>query len=158
MSMHEEHIHQLKQLRSIAPDPAFLARSKNSILNSRKAAGFKLSDFKMPVWAFAGLAAVAVFALGISLSLSFLSPKPVLSALDPSKLNKEFDNLGINIQLREIKYEQAIDQTITSAISEIGSSGTRHLNSSLLEQEQKNIEDNFENHSEIDELLEALTK
>jgi hypothetical protein len=152
----QEYIHQLKRLRSIAPDRAFLVRSKNNILASQKRAVFGLPKFKIPVWAFAGLTAVAIFTLGVSLSLSLFSPKPALSALDSEKLNSEFENLGINIQLREIGYNQSVEQTINSAISEIGNTGTRHLNGSLIEQEEKNIESGFNENSDIDKLLETL--
>jgi hypothetical protein len=149
---------QLKQLRRISPDPAFLAKSKEEILSLRKKPVFGFPSFKVPVWLFVSASAVAIFVLSVSFSFYFFLPKPAFSALDVEKLKKEFENLEINIQLREIKYDQSVNQTINSAISEISNIGPRHLNNSLLEQEKASIENNFNDREEIKELLDILVE
>jgi len=92
------------------------------------------------------------------LSLSFVLPgKQVSSAsLDSQKLNQEFNNLSINIQLDEISYRQDVNQTIASALSEISGTNAKHLNSSILEKEISGLKINQNQNGEIDEMLESV--
>lgn len=83
--------------------------------------------------------------------------EPVYSSLDGEKLNQELDSLTISIELDEIEYSQAaINNTIASALSEISNDNIRHLNRELLEEEQGQIDFDYSNGDEIDELLDTV--
>lgn len=116
--MSQKLIKQLKQLKNIEPDPNFAVRSKLLILSSpRKMGIFWVS----PVWRFGF--ALGIFAIITTLTILFQTnktPQPVLSSsFSENKLQEEFDNLSINISLEEIKYRQALNQAIVSALNEV---------------------------------------
>lgn len=129
---------QLKQLRTIEPDRAFAIRAKYEILAPAKSQGLSLFP-KLNIhrnvllaWSGAGLTAVLLFVVTIPLFF----PKPTLSAsLSTETLMNEYGSLPINIQLKEIKYDQAVNQTIASAITEVSNTKTKHLNSTILNSE-----------------------
>ena len=135
---------QLKQLRTIEPDRDFAIRAKYAILADRRDAhhfSFALPKFSftrnsMLAWSGAGLT-VALLLIVIILPLAFA--KPTLSAsLSPETLISEYGNLPINIQLKEIKYDQTVSQTISSAITEVSDTKTKHLNSDVINLEAQN--------------------
>jgi len=146
---------QLKRLKNIEPDPAFKAYSKRAILTYKHPQGFVFGLLKPT-----NLAWIGVFtALTVIAAISyFLIPaKPILSsALDEQSLNKELNNLTINIQLQSISYEQAINQTIASALTEITNTQTKHLNPAILNSENQSFNLPPPTDSRIDQLLEQI--
>lgn len=150
--MNTDLIQQLKKLRAIEPDTMFVAHSRSAVLNYKKPS----PRFVFTTPHFIGTAfAFAVFML---LIISFIQrSSPVLSSsLNPKNLSEEFENLSINIQLTEIKYNQTMNQTIASALTEISDTRTRHLNSSLLESEKDALESPNDYNNDIDVLLDRV--
>ena len=143
-------IQQLYKLKAIEPDPAFLTRSRVLILTSEKSA------FRWPVF-LAWSTAFMVLTLAVVSSAILFNAKPALSAsLNPEKINQEFDNLSINIELKEITYHQAVNQTIASALTEITDNQTKHMNSDLLKLEGQNLNPSSIINPVIDELLNQV--
>lgn len=151
--MNQNLIQQLNKLKSMEPDPVFAKNCRNLILNSRPIKTRPVL-FNWPALVWVGGFALIFLAF---LTNYFLFPhKQNLSSLDSSKLNQEFDNLDINIQLNEIKYQQKISQDIASALVEIGETNIKHLNRSLLENEQDKINFPDSDNSEINEMLNRV--
>lgn len=148
-------IKKLNNFKLIEPDKTFFQKCRGQILalNSKPEKRFVLS---WPIFALSGAFAVIVL-IGV-LSLTFIFPKEQVSSasFDSQKLSQEFNNLSINIQLKEIKYHQDVNQTIASALSEISGTKTRHLNSSILEKEINDLEINQNQNGEIDEMLKSV--
>ena len=149
--MEDKILRQLHNLRSIAPDPAFMARSRSSILKKTKS-----PFFARPLLAYAGAFAVILIVVGFSIIFPSQTSKPSLSSLNALSLNQELKNLSINIQLEEISYQQSVNQTIASALGEISDSRTGHLSPLLLESERKSAELEIFSNPEIEELLNDL--
>jgi len=157
--MENEIINQLKKLKSIEPNEAFWQRSKSLILIQRPAPVFSVKYwFSAPVLNLAAVFAVlVVFVVGLNFYFSTDAAKVLATtSLDAQSLSREFQELNINIQLEEVKYEQGVNQTITSALTEIGSNSIKHLNPALLESEQKNFSSDDLNGEQIDKLLDQL--
>ena len=132
---------QLKQLRAIEPDRDFAIRAKFEILAPTKSRGFslfpKLNIHRNVMLAWSGAGLTVMLLLVIAVPLFF--PKPSMSAsLSTETLINEYGNLPINIQLKEIKYDQTVNQTISSAITEVSNTKTKHLNSDILSSEAQN--------------------
>ena len=152
--MNHDLIQKLNNLKPIAPDAVFVKKCRDALLSVRTK---KSPVFNWPVFVWSG--AFAVLALAVSISVVLTAPKQAVSAsLDPNKLNKEFNNLAINIQLQEISYRQNINQTITSALSEISDTNTKHLNKAILEKEKNDLNASQPQEQKIDELLETVIK
>jgi len=153
--MNQDLIKKLNNFKQIEPDAAFLEKCRGRILalSSKPEKRFVLS---WPVFALSGTF-VAIVLIGV-LSLAFIFPEQRVSSasFDSQKLNQEFDNLSINIQLKEVKYHQDVNQTIASALSEISGTKTKHLNSSILEKEKNDLEINQNQNGEIDEMLKSI--
>ncbi len=152
--MNDQIIRQLRRLKSIEPDPSFVLGSRRSILAIKKQEpvfAFTWPNLRF-VGAFAGLVAVLVT------SIFLFSGKSAPSALaSPEVLSKEFSNLNINIELQEIDYRQNVNQTITSAISEISDNKARHLNQDVLNSESNNLNlDAAGSDPQIDQLLNSV--
>ncbi len=141
-------LQQLHNLKTIEPSPAFREKSRGLILKIPP----KTNYIEWRTLSWAGITAMVLLILVIGSNLS----KPVISSLDENRLNKELNNLNINIQLQEISYQQKINQTIASALNEISDNDVRHLNKSLLETEQNNINANDSFNPEIDKLLNQI--
>ena len=155
MSTELNHIQQLRRLRAIQPDSEFVRNSRASGLAVRPRTTYEKGG---PVLLWFGATAVAIIMIGFITTFSIFSVKPVLSAsLDAQNITNEFDGLNINIELREVKYQQSANQTIASAISEISDTSTKHLNNSVLEEENKqaNTDDSSLN-GDIDKLLDRV--
>ena len=151
--MNDRIIQQLKRLREIEPEAGFAAGSRRTIL------AFKKEQAPILVWpnlrmvgAFAGLVAV------LSASIFFFSGQNAQEALaSPEVLNNEFAALNINIELQEISYRQDVNKTISSAISEIGSTNANHMNKDVLNAESEKFNlDTLESNPQIDRLLEQV--
>ncbi len=131
---------QLKKLSTIEPDPRFAARARKAVLASRPGyAGIRVSfSFSaFPMWAWSG-AALTTLLVGTIVLIPLALPRPTLSAsFNAESLSSEYENLPINIQLKEIRYEQTVNQAITSAITEATDTNMKHLNTSLIQSEEK---------------------
>ncbi len=135
-----EHIkRQLKTLNAIAPDREFAARAKARIVGeTRTAPSFTLPRVALPhisFWSYAGAGLTAMLLLVIT-AIPLAFPNPTAASLNPENLVNEYGNLPINIQLKEITYEQGVNQAIASALSEVSDTKMKHLNASLLKAEQ----------------------
>lgn len=152
--MYQEIIIQLKKLRNVAPDAAFHARSKSVILALHEKQKPRIAWLPALAWAGA-LAAVLLVA-----TVFFPAPNPSslsISLLNTQRISEEFDNLTISIQLKEIRYNQNADQTIASAINEIGETRAGHLNGALIESEFQAIQQGTgEKNGNIDRLLREV--
>lgn len=153
---------QLKHLRTIEPDRDFAIRAKYAILRDQRDArtfSFALSKFsftRSSAWAWSG-AGLTVALLLIVVLLPFAFPKPTLSAsLSPETLINEYGNLPINIQLKEITYDQSVSQTISSAITEVSNTKTKHLNADLINAEAKNAIPSDASTTNVDTLLNQV--
>lgn len=152
---------QLKRLKTIEPDRDFAIRAKYAVLSPR---GTQHSSFALPqlpfvrnsLWAWAGAGLSAALLL-VVIILPFAFPKPTLSAsLSPEDLINEYGGLPINIQLKEIKYDQTVNQTISSAITEVSDTKTKHLNSAIINSEANNASLNDTNAKNVDALLNQV--
>jgi hypothetical protein len=116
-------------------------------------------QFALPrfnVWSLSG-AGLSVALLLVIVIMPFAFPQPSLSAsLNAETIIKEFSNLPINIQLKEITYEQKVNQTITSAISEVSDTKIQHLNASILKTEQEQAMFPEMGTSSVDLMLEQV--
>jgi hypothetical protein len=153
---------QLKHLRTIEPDRDFAIRAKFAILSDRRDAHhfpFVLPKFSFTrnavlAWSGAGLT-VALLLIVVILPLAFA--KPTLSAsLSPETLINEYGNLPINIQLKEIKYDQTVSQTISSAITEVSDTKTKHLNLDLINIEAESAIQDDASTTSVDALLNQV--
>ncbi len=152
--MNDQIIRQLRKLRSIEPDSGFMSVSRRTILAFRKQEpifAWPSFSFKL-AGAFAGLVAVLIT------SIALFSGNSASTALaSPEVLNKEFSSLNINVELQEIDYRQNVNQTITSAISEISSNKASHLNQDVLNSESNNLDLNASGTDpQIDQLLNSV--
>ncbi len=144
---------QLKMLANIAPDEAFVAASRRGILAVRPA--------MPPAWGLLSMWATAVAMLAVSIVgfSSLVHSKRAATALaTPEALHQEFNNLKINVALQAISYQQSVDQTIASALSEISTNAMRHLNQRVLKAEQQTINQNpgTSSNPQIDTLLNRV--
>lgn len=153
---------QLKHLRTIEPDRDFAIRTKFAILTDRRDTRhfslmlpkFSFTRNSVLAWGGAGLT-IALLLIVVILPLAFA--KPTLSAsLSPDTLISEYGNLPINIQLKEIKYDQTVSQTIASAITEVSDVSTKHLNSDLISKEANNAALDDARATSVDALLNQV--
>ncbi len=153
--MNQYLLEKIKNLQAVEPEAAFKLNSRNLILSHKTKKPLFAFNFNWPVWAWSG--AVAMAAILITITTAILSkPKEAFSSsFDAQKLNKEFSDLNINLQLSEIKYQQKVDQAINSALTEITETQTKHLNASVLEKEESEMETQ-PSESQIDELLDQV--
>lgn len=143
-------LEQLKTLKKIVPDAEFAARSRRAILvvSPERRTRLVFVSWSRMAWGAAALAAVFVFAFFFP-----GAPKtvPIASA---DALSSEFNNLSINIELKQISYNQNANQTISSALTEISGTSTNHLNPSVLKAESDPFDPNAPvSNPEIDKLL-----
>lgn len=152
-------ITQLKRLRDIRPDTKFAEKSRLVLLSQKPAFSisylFSSRKSLMLTGAFVGVAAVLL----LLSPFLFVIQKPTLSSLNNSiNLDQELNNLSINIELKEISYQNNANRTITAAITEISNTQANHLNPSILNSESEALDagENAENSDNIDKLLERV--
>ena len=155
-----EHIKsQLKALKAITPDREFAVRAKRAILGEERIALHAVPRFAMPRlsswgWLGAGLTTAMLVVVTI---VPLAYPEPTFSAsLNPENITKEYGNLPINIQLKEISYEQRVNQTIASAITEVSDTKVKHLNADILKTEQRGAALSESSTTDVDALLEQI--
>lgn len=150
---------QLKKLSTITPDREFVLRARQAVLRAHTPMAHPSYQFALPrfnVWSLSG-AGLSVALLLVIVIMPFAFPQPSLSAsLNAETIIKEFSNLPINIQLKEITYEQKVSQTITSAISEVSDTKIQHLNTSILQTEQEQAMLPEISTSSVDMMLEQV--
>ncbi len=148
--MNQDILEQLKNLRKIAPDADFFARTKRLVL---------ATPVPRPVWREVFVSSRFVFAAAaLAIVVLFVvvlpgAPKtvPIASA---EALSNEFSNLSINIELQQIAYNQSANQTIASALSEISNNTPDHLNPAVLQAEASSVDPHVPaSNPEIDKLL-----
>lgn len=145
-------IKEIKLLKEVKPDPAFVERARNLVLTAKP--HLRL----VPSWA-TGVALVAVILILIGSGILFSSGNPsISSSLKKDSLVEEFNKMDINLQIDEITYSQDIHKTIASALTEISDSKANHMNPSILEAEKKYIDDLSQNgnEEEINNLLNRV--
>lgn len=150
--MNDQIIRQLKRLSAIMPDRNFAAVSRRTIL------ALKINE---PVFAWPNLrfvSALVSFVAVVAVSVVLFSGNNASTALaSPEVLNQEFNNLNINIELKEVDYRQNTNQTIASALSEISDNKVRHLNQDVLRSESGNLDLNSDGtNPQIDQLLDKV--
>jgi hypothetical protein len=140
-------IQELKKLQTIQPDRAFLARGRKSFTHQ------ELPSWSLPRWAFASFVVVGALAIFTVLpaTLPFSNSSTALSA---DSIQKEFDNLSIGVQLKELEYSQ--EDSIVSALNEIRETRVQHLNTDLLNQESSLGDVPTSNSEEIEKLLNQV--
>ncbi|MFH0806588.1 MAG: hypothetical protein V1885_02600 [Candidatus Brennerbacteria bacterium] len=140
---------QLKALKRIAPHPAYVTRSRATLL---AAVNPPLSPWHSFQWAGA-----LAFAMALLFVATFSLPaKPTLSAsLNENLLSGELNDLSINIELQELTYRAATERALASAITEIGETEASHLNTEILSSELSSLQTESTS-SEIDALLERV--
>ncbi len=124
---------QLKNLNAIGPDPVFVARTRVTLLkhmHKEEAPKFAWRSFAFLAPAFAAV----VIVLG-SLYQYFSAPVTV-SAFDAQSITQEF-NASVGAPLDDLTNSQTVNQTITSAITEISDTKTPHLSPTLLQSEMQ---------------------
>ena len=153
---------QLKRLRAIEPDAAFLMKSRATILSFEKQRRFSMGmRMYMTAWA-ASFALVILLIGGFLFVPALMTGKkvgvPIASA---ETLNKELNAMSINIALNEVTYNNQVNQTIDSAISAITSNKAPHLNSEVLESEGSKLSagaSSTSTDSQINDLLNQISQ
>jgi hypothetical protein len=152
MNNKDNTIENLKILKQVKPDNAFVKGTKNLILAT------KPHTKHLPIWA-TSLALMSAFILLITSGIIISNQNPTISSsLNESFLTEEFNDMDLNLQIEEITYSQDIHDTIASALNEISNSKTNHMNSSIIESENDYINqlENVENEEEINNLLNRV--
>lgn len=148
--MQNDIFEQLKDLRSVAPDADFAARTKRIILAEPRGRAVWPTLVGWPKVVFGGLATAAVLLLAVILP-GMPKTVPIASA---EALNNEFNGLSINIELQQISYNQNVNQTIASALSEITTNKLNHLNPAVIQAEGNSLDPNLPaSDPQIDALL-----
>jgi hypothetical protein len=152
MNNKDNTIENLKILKQVKPDNAFVKGTKSLILAT------KPHTKHLPIWA-TSLALMSAFILLITSGIIISNQNPTISSsLNESFLTEEFNDMDLNLQIEEITYSQDIHDTIASALNEISNSKTNHMNSSIIESENDYINqlENVENEEEINNLLNRV--
>jgi hypothetical protein len=148
MNPDKDLIQELKNLQAIQPDRAFLARGRKNFETQAYA-------WPMPRWALASLTVVGAFVVFTVLP-AILPFSESSTALSADAIQKEFDNLSIGVQLKELEYNQ--EDSIVSALNEIRETRSSHLNTDLLNQESSLGDLPVSNEEEINRLLKQITE
>ncbi len=152
--MKNDILEQLKSLKTIVPDADFAFRTKRTVL-AIPTPGMRW-DF-LAAWPKVTLGVAVLAVLVVVLGVPG-APKavPIASA---EALNNEFTNLSINIEVKQISYNQNTNQAIASALSEIGSTKANHLNPAVLEAESQSVDPNVPaSNPQIDDLLKQVSQ
>lgn len=150
----------------MGPDTTWGANTRRVVLASRMTtASVPVISGRPPVfsrtfWFLAPAIALAAIALVVLPPLFNDSGTVALanSALNPAKIQEELNGLPINIQIKEIRYQETAQKAVASAISEITDTETAHLSPSLLENELPPLELKSPRNTSIDSLLDHLTQ
>ncbi|MBI5733163.1 hypothetical protein HY967_04430 [Candidatus Jorgensenbacteria bacterium] len=147
-------IQNLKKLKNINPNHDFVRTSRISILEIKQKPALNLNIWQSPfIWLVPAMFAVLLIVVfNLTENKGDLSS---LSALNSNHILQEY-NLGINIQLKEISYDQKVNQTIASALSEISDTKIQHLNRDILTSEEEGFDLTEPTDQNIDALLNKV--
>ncbi len=145
---------QLKKLSLIEPDADFVRRVRVSFVRSERRGSSK--------W-FAGFSArllmpaFAAFMIFVGVIYQYFSKPLTVSAFDETSINQEFTS-NVGVALTDITNTQNVNQTISSAITEIGDTKTPHLSPTLLRSESQiaNPVDLSTSTDDVDSLLNQV--
>lgn len=154
--MNESSIKKLKLLESIRPDAAFVSRTRRIVLERTqpiRVPFFRVHWVHRGIFSFAG-AAVAIL-IGFLIFEPFGSSVTATS-LENTQLSNEWSSLSINIQLKEVSYNNNAERIIASAINEIQDTNTRHLNASLIQEEREMLGTQEVKNNAIDDMLNQV--
>jgi len=153
--MNNEIISQLKKLNAIQPDPVFARHTRRKIIaDKNRFFGIPVS----PRVILMGSLSFAILVITLIVPVAFPGQQ-VPAALSADAINKEYDNLSINIRLKEIIYDQTAQQTISSAINEITETKGKHMNTGVLKAESAGIlnsNDVMNSEIDVDALLDKV--
>lgn len=156
MNMNDLIIKKLKTLEAVRPDAAFISRTRHIVLEQTQHA--RMSLFRVH-WVHQGIFSFAGAALAILLGFLVLQPfgtTVTATSLENAQLSKEWNSLSINIQLKEVSYNNNAASVIASAINEIRDTDTRHLNTSLIQEEQNTLNAIEVKNKNIDAMLNQV--
>lgn len=150
--MKQEIIYKLNKLKGIEPDPTFVKKCRFLILEKASQKPV-LVLWPRLIWigALAGL--LLIIALPNLINRKQLN---AASLNNVERLSREFNELTINIQLKEISYQQNINQAIASALTEISDTQVKHLNQSVLQEENNNFNVPDDQNQKINDLLDKV--
>ncbi len=156
--MSQDIIKQLKKLREIEPDGDFLNRSRSFIVSYEKpGTSVRLRSY-FAAWA-ASFAVIFLIVLGYVFLPTKNNSLPIASA---ETLTNELQGMNVNLTLEEMSYNNEVNQTINSAISEITNNKAPHLNGGILQSESSKVDSassvGSSQDSKINELLDQITQ
>lgn len=144
-------IKQLNKLKTITPDQGVAARGRALIFVAETPRRIS------PLFLWASAFALTLLIFSISLIRNFENSKANIAAsLNPDQISQEFNNLSINIELKDITYRQDVNQTIASALTEIGTNQAQHLNPDVIQSEAQGLNLDSGTNPQIDELLKTI--
>lgn len=148
-------IKKLEFFKKIEPDVLFLENSKRLIFSFEPNRRFSVFDVLKPaLWGSAAVLAIAFMTVYIIGART--KDATAYNSLSSEKLNNEFKNMNISIQLDEISYRQSVNGAVASALKEISNDGTRHLNNEVLMSENDRAHLETRSSGQIDELLDTV--
>ncbi len=142
---------QLNMLKTVEPDKGFARRTRKKIL-AQKGGVFSMP---FPRVIIAGSLSFALLFLALIVPAIIPGPR-VPAALSADAINKEYDNLSINIQLKNLTYDQSAEQTINSAINEVATSKGKHLNTNVLKSESADVQNSTSTEMDVDAMLNKV--
>lgn len=149
-------INQLNQFRHLKPSADFALQSKRMIFKASSENSFGNSNNYTFLFKKFSLIGFALASLLVAIIINSLGNKPYVSAsLNSANINKELDNV-INIELKQINYEQKANSAVNSALTEISNNKTQHLNSSVIQSEEADFNIDESKSDTVDELLNQI--
>lgn len=148
--MHEHIIKQLKNLQTIEPDNGFVSRTRNIFTPTTITTPSR--SFSFFNWQYASAFALVLLCV-LAVPFFAFTPEETLASLDTEVLASEIQSLPINVELKELDYNQKAQDTITIAVSEVSNTDTNHLNESLIRKEEEIIKAEEKVDSKVDDLL-----
>lgn len=152
--MHKHIIKQLKNLRTIEPDNGFVLRTRNIFTPTTTTTPPR--SFSFFNWRYASAFAFVLICVVLTVPFFAFTPEETLASLDTKLLASEIQSLPINVELKELNYNQKAQDIITIAVSEVSNTYTSHLNESLILKEEEIIKAEKEVSSNIDDLLKQV--
>ncbi|TSC52012.1 MAG: hypothetical protein LiPW41_560 [Parcubacteria group bacterium LiPW_41] len=155
--MHEHIIKQLKNLQTIEPDNGFVSRTRNIFTPNTISIATPSRSFSFFNWQYASAFALVLLCV-LAVPFFAFTPEETLASLDTESLASEIQSLPINVELKELNYNQKAQETITNAVSEVSNTDTNHLNESLIRKEEEIIKAEEKVDSSVDDLLNEVIR
>ncbi len=154
--MNESLIKKLQTLKMIRPDAAFTDRVRRIVLEETPRARTPL--FRVH-WVHQGIFSLAGAAVAVVMGFLILQPfgaTVTATSLENTQLSNEWSALSINIQLKEVSYNNNAERLVASAINEIRDTDTQHLNTSLIQEERDTLDVIEVKNKNIDTMLNQV--